>query len=166
MRNAIALLLLATYMLASTNVNAAIGRTPGQFAVSPTGSAQYTISLWTPPGVRGIQPKLALAYDSHLGYGIMGRGWTLSGMSAITRCNKSYAQDGAPAPITLTTADGYCLDGNRLRGLPAGSTTTYQTEIANFALVTATAGTNGPSYFTVQGKDGLNRAERLGDLSL
>jgi len=134
---------------------AAVGRIPGQFGVSPLGSAQYSIPLWTPPGIRGIQPKLALTYDSHLSYGIMGPGWTLSGLSSIARCNKTFAQDGTPAPITLTTADGYCMDGNRLRGVPAGSTTTYQTEIANFSQVTATAGTNGPSYFTVQGKDGL-----------
>jgi len=86
----------------------------------------------------------------------MGPGWTLNGLSTISRCNPTYAQDGTPAPITLTTADGLCMDGKRLRGVPAGSTTTYQTEIANFAQVTAsgTAG-NGPAYFTVQGKDGL-----------
>jgi RHS repeat-associated protein len=42
-----------------------------------------------------------------------------------------------------------------LRGNPVGSSV-YQTEIANFSLVTAsgTAGA-GPSFFTVQGKDGL-----------
>jgi len=60
-------------------------------------------------------------------------------------------------------ADAFCLDGNRLR-LTSSETlstygqpnTTYQTEIANFSNVTAvgTAG-NGPSYFTVKGKDGL-----------
>src|SRR5258708_24852413 len=86
----------------------------------------------------------------------MGPGWTLSGFSTISRCNPTYAQDGTPAPITLTSADGLCLDGNRLRGTPAGSTTTYQTEIANFSQVTASGSAgNGPSYFTVQGRDGL-----------
>ena len=145
-------LILCLSSIASTAM-AAVGRTPGQFAVSPTGSAQYSIPLWTPIGIRGIQPQLALMYDSHLSYGLMGRGWTLNGMSIIARCNLTYAQDGAPAPITLTAADGLCLDGNRLRSTSAG---VYQTEIANFAQVTAlgTAG-SGPSYFTVLGKDGL-----------
>jgi RHS repeat-associated protein len=85
----------------------------------------------------------------------MGPGWTITGLSAIARCNPTYAQDGTPAPITLSAADGLCLDGNRLRGNPIGSSV-YQTEIANFSLVTAsgTAGA-GPSFFTVQGKDGL-----------
>jgi hypothetical protein len=139
--------------LSSTDAFAAVGRTPGQFAVSSTGSAQYSIPIWTPPGIRGIQPNLALIYDSHLSSGIMGPGWTLSGLSAIARCNRTYAQDSAPAPITLTTADGLCLDGNRLRIMGTGA---FQTEVANFSQVTASgaAGT-GPSYFTVQGKDGL-----------
>jgi hypothetical protein len=128
------------------------GRINGQFAVSPQGSAQYQIPIWTPPGIRGIQPNLSLSYDSHRSYGIMGPGWAIGGLSAIARCNPTFAQDATPAPITLTSADGLCLDGNRLRPAPAGQSTTYQTEIANFALVTAngTAG-NGPSYFVVQG---------------
>ena len=158
----IALLALATSAV-TPNAYAAVGHTPGQFAVSRTGSAQYSIPIWTPPGIRGIQPKLGLTYDSHLSYGIMGPGWTINGLSAISRCNRTFAQDAAPAPIALTMADAFCLDGNRLRltssemlstyGQPG---TTYQTEIANFSNVTAngTAG-NGPSYFTVQGKDGL-----------
>ncbi len=138
----------------SMNALGAAGRTAGQFTLSPTGSAQYSIPLWVPPGIRGIQPTLALTYDSQSGYGLMGPGWTLSGLSAIARCNPTYAQDGGvPGPILLTTADGLCMDGNRLRTTGTG---VYQTEIANFSQVTAsgTAG-NGPSYFTVQGKDGL-----------
>ena len=146
---ALAVLVFANVGWATTSV----GRTPGHFEVSRRGSAQYSIQLWTPPGIRGIQPKLSLTYDSQLSYGLMGPGWMLTGLSAIARCNPTYAQDGTPAPITLTTADGLCLDGNRLR---TTSGAVYQTEIANFSQVTAagTAG-NGPSYFTVQGKDGL-----------
>jgi RHS repeat-associated protein len=151
-------------LLLSTNAFAAVGRTAGQFSVSPTGGAHYTIPIWTPPGVRGVQPHLALVYDSQSPYGIIGPGWTLSGLSAITRCNRTIAQDGAAAPVTLTYADAFCLDGSRLR-LTSSDTlstygqggTTYQTEIANFSNViasTALAG-NGPEYFTVQGKDGL-----------
>jgi RHS repeat-associated protein len=148
----------------SANALAAVGRTPGQFGVSATGSAQYTIPIWTPPGVRGVQPHLALVYDSQSPHGIMGPGWTLGGLSRISRCNRTYAQDGTSEAVTLTYADAFCLDGNRLR-LTSSETlstygqasTTYQTEIANFSNVTAssTLAGNGPAYFTVQGKDGL-----------
>jgi RHS repeat-associated protein len=154
------LALIASYQPAEAS---SFGRTVGQFDVSHSGSAQYSIPIWTPPGIRGIQPNLTITYDSHLSYGFMGPGWTLTGLSAITRCNPTYAQDGTPAPLTLTLSDRFCLDGNRLRLTSSENLstygeagTTYQTEIANFSNVTAngTAG-NGPSNFTVQGKDGL-----------
>jgi hypothetical protein len=145
--------------LVSCPTFAAVGRTAGNFDVSSTGSAQYSIPIWTPPGPRGIQPNLALVYDSHSGIGPLGIGWQVTGLGAVTRCNKTYAQDTTPAPVALVTTDGYCLNGNRLRltsGTYGTAGSTYQTEIANFSNVTAngTAG-NGPSYFTVQGRDGL-----------
>jgi hypothetical protein len=105
-RRAIFLIALFLGSLCGTNAFAnSVGRTVGQFAVSPTGSAQYTIPIWTPPGIRGVQPHLALSYDSHSGYGIMGPGWTMSGLSVISRCNKTYAQDSTAGAWTLSVAD-------------------------------------------------------------
>lgn len=146
-----------------SDVTAAVGRTPGSFEVLSTGAASYHIPLWVPPGPAGMQPKLALAYNSRGPNGPMGPGWSVSGFSAITRCNKTFAQDGASAAVTLTYGDAFCLDGKRLRLTSSSNLatygqdgTTYQTEVADFANVTAigTAG-NGPSYFTVRGQDGL-----------
>jgi len=100
-----------------------------------------------------------LLYDSQSYIGPLGIGWSLAGLSAITRCNKTVAQDTTAAPVALVTSDGYCLDGKRLRltsGTYGTAGSTYQTEVADFSNVTAngTAG-NGPAYFTVQGRDGL-----------
>ncbi|HEX3912076.1 MAG TPA: FG-GAP-like repeat-containing protein [Steroidobacteraceae bacterium] len=137
------------------------GRTKGQFAVSSSGSAQYSVPIKVPPGPRGIQPHLALAYDSQAGIGPEGIGWLLQGLGSITRCNKTAAEDTTPANVGLVVADGYCLNGNRLRLTSAPGTygtpgSTYQTEIADFSNITAnsTAG-SGPASFTVQGRDGL-----------
>ncbi len=139
------------------------GRTPGQFAVSPMGAATYQIPIWTPPGARGLEPQLALVYTSGSPDGVMGPGWNLAGLSAIARCNKTYADNaGAPAAVTLTTGasgDDFCLDGNRMRvtsGTYGAAGSVYQTMVATFSRITAygTAG-NGPSYFYVEGKDGL-----------
>ena len=135
------------------------GRTAGQFSVTPTGAASYNIPIWTPPGARSIEPHLALHYISGGPDGPMGPGWSLSGVSAIARCGKTWASSGgAPAGVTLSTSDELCLDGNRLR-LTSGSQgvagSTYQTEIADFSLVTAYGSQgSGPQYFVVQGKDG------------
>src|SRR5579859_3384020 len=99
----------------SNAAHASVGRTPGSFSVSPTGAASYTIPIWAPPGPRGVQPNIALTYNSRQGNGYLGVGWSLGGLSSIYRCNLTFAQDGAPGPITLTTSDGLCMDGKRLR---------------------------------------------------
>ncbi len=134
------------------------GRTGGTFAVSPTGAATYTIPIWTPPGPQGLQPSIALTYNSQQGNGYVGVGWSVSGLSSIYRCNLTYAQDAAPAPVALVTSDGYCMDGQRLRltgGTYGTAGSTYQTEIANFVNVTAygTAG-SGPAYWIAQARNG------------
>lgn len=157
-RVSLVVLLLISAVLVGRDAEAAAGRTPGSFAVSMTGSATYAIPIWVPPGPRGVQPALALSYDSQAGVGIVGVGWGVAGISSISRCNRTFAQDSIPAPIGLTAADPFCLDGKRLRlngGTYGVTGSTYQTEIADFSLVTATgtAGT-GPAYFTVKGKNG------------
>jgi RHS repeat-associated protein len=140
------------------------GRTVGSFSVSPTGAATYSIPIWVPPGPRGIQPNLAITYNSQSRDGTLGPGWGLGGFSAIARCRQSVAQDGAAAPVTLTNSDRFCLDGKRLRltssdnlSTYGAASTTYQTEIADFSNVTASAALtgNGPAYFTLQAKNGL-----------
>lgn len=138
---------------------AAAGRTAGTFAVTPSGAATYTIPIWAPRGPHGIQPHIALVYSSQSGYGYLGVGWNLAGLSTISRCDRTYAQDGAPAAISLSTNDGYCLNGQRLRltgGTYGQAGSTYETEVANFENVTAhgTAG-NGPAYFTVKAPNGV-----------
>lgn len=139
----------------------AAGSTPGTFAVSASGASTYSIPIFAPRGPNGLQPSISLVYNSQTGDGIMGVGWTLAGLSTIYRCNLTYAQDPSAAPVTLSSGDGYCLDGQRLRLTSASSTygqagSTYQTEIANFATVTAygTQG-NGPAYFIVQQSNGV-----------
>lgn len=145
--------------LAGTVTPTSAGRTAGQFSVTPTGAASYNIPIWTPPGARGIEPHLAMRYISGGPDGPMGPGWSLTGLSAIVRCGKTWASSGgAPAGVTLSTSDDICLDGNRLRltsGTQGATGSTYQTEIADFSLVTAYGSQgNGPQYFIVQGKDG------------
>jgi Salmonella virulence plasmid 65kDa B protein/Insecticide toxin TcdB middle/N-terminal region len=150
-------------MLFSNPVQAttAAGRTKGAFAVSPTGAATYTIPIWAPAGPHGMQPHIALTYNSQQGNGYVGVGWGVSGLSAIYRCNLTVAQDAAAAPVALATSDGYCMDGQRLRLTSASGTyglanSTYQTEIANFVNVTAytQSGVTGIAYWQATDKNG------------
>ena len=142
----------------SSHAEAAVGRTAGSYQVTPTGAATYTIPLFAPRGPNDLEPHMALSYDSQGGIGFLGVGWNLSGLSSIYRCAQTYAQDAAPAPVELSAGDVFCMDGQRLR-LTGGSYgvagSTYQTEVANFANVTAEGSAqSGPAYFEVQGRDG------------
>ncbi|HKU17693.1 MAG TPA: SpvB/TcaC N-terminal domain-containing protein [Candidatus Saccharimonadales bacterium] len=159
-----ALLLLCSVAICS-NIYAAteVGAIPGSFAVSPTGAATYTIPINVPPGVAGLTPHLALVYDSQLGNGIAGYGWMLSGLSVITACNKTWAQDNINESVSFTGVvpdpNDYCLNGQKLLVTSNG---TYRKELDDFSQITAyTSGgagptpTVGPQYFTVQTSDGL-----------
>lgn len=137
----------------------AVGHTPGEGYVSSTGEAGYRIPLRLPPGIKGVEPALALTYGHHGGDGLLGVGWSLEGLSAIHRCNRSLAQDGALAPVDLSATDRLCLDGQRLRrtsGTYGLSGSTYQTELEIFSRVTANGtGGSAPAWFKVEGRDGL-----------
>jgi RHS repeat-associated protein len=137
----------------------AAGRTPGSFGVSSSGAATYRIPIWTPPGVGSVELDLALTYNSRGGNGVLGQGWSLSGLSAISRCNRTIAQDGVPGAVTNTLADRYCLDGRQLKlvsgayGMPGSA---YATEIESFSRIVANGSVgNGPASFTVTSKNGL-----------
>ncbi|QSQ22933.1 VCBS repeat-containing protein [Pyxidicoccus parkwayensis] len=134
------------------------GVVAGGLSVTPDGAATYHVPLWVPQGRAGVQPSLALDYNSRSGNGLLGVGWNLSGLSQVVRCNKTLAQDGAPAPVRFDSTDAFCLDGKRL--LQLGNTSagekTYTTEVEEFSHIVAhQEDTLGPLWFEVQLKNGL-----------
>ncbi len=139
------------------NGNAMV-RTPGVASVTSDGTATYSIPLWVPPGRAGIQPNLSLTYSSVVGNGPLGVGWSLSGLSQISRCKKTWAQDGEPKDIQFTTDDRFCLDGQRLvavSGAYGEDGTEYRTEVDTFVkVVSLTPDKEGPLYFRVFTRDG------------
>ena len=137
----------------------AASKLQGNLSVSPMGAATYSIPLSLPAGVNAATPKLSLEYSSQAGMGIAGMGWNIGGLSAITRCPQSKAVDGVQKALTLTADDRFCMDGQRLiltSGTYGAAGSTYQTEINNFARVTALPNPNNTSliYFKVDTKDG------------
>ncbi|HET7773697.1 MAG TPA: SpvB/TcaC N-terminal domain-containing protein, partial [Burkholderiaceae bacterium] len=106
-----------------------IGATAGQFAVSESGAATFSIPISVSPGVNGLQPNLAFVYNSQGGEGNLGVGWNLSGTSSITRCPKTIATDGVREPVNYDNItdpfsgnDAFCLDGQRLVPVSGGLT--------------------------------------------
>jgi RHS repeat-associated protein len=150
-----------------------VSATAAEFRVDESGAATYTIPLYAVPGTAGVKPELVLKYSSQGGYGPVGKGWTIGGLSSIARCRASReagdflgaaTPDGSPRPVNFSSTDRFCLDGQRLvpstASCPAAggmSGVALATEIETFSRVCAyTAGgsTAGPAFFTVERKDG------------
>ena len=91
-----------------------VGALPGSLSVDFDGQAHYTIPIEVPPARADHVPQLAFSYSSSDSVGALGRGWSLSGLSAITRCAQSIAIDGAYRAVAYDEEDAFCLDGARL----------------------------------------------------
>ncbi len=138
---------------------AAVGRTPGVAWVTPAGAAAYSVPLALPPGTAGLTPALSLDYRHNQHGGLLGVGWSLGGLSQISRCPRTDAQDGAAAPVQYSLQDRFCLDGQRLvvvNGAAYGTVgSEYRTEIESYARIRAHGAAGaGPQHFTVESADG------------
>lgn len=126
---------------------------PALFAdVNPDGSFSHSIPIELPAGRNGVQPKLALTYNSNNGNGMLGMGWSLSGLPAITRMNYgngfNYGKAGFPA-------DTYVGPEGRLIELGSG-TGVYHTEAETWSRYEATGNCgNGPCSWKVTDRNGL-----------
>ncbi len=105
------------------------GTLSGNEGVGADGSFSYAIPVALPAGINGAQPKLQLAYSSNQKNGLLGWGWSLSGLSVISRCNASMIRDGFTSGIQAGDNYKYCLDGQRLVEVSSGE---YRTESESF----------------------------------
>ncbi len=108
----------------------------GEIAVSegttPTGGKTYTIPIVVASGRNGAQPQLSISYNSQGGSSIVGKGWSIGGLSAITRGNYSMYFDGKTSAFSNSTNDPFYLDGTRLIKKSSSSTKiVYQSEQGN-----------------------------------
>ena len=136
------------------------GNTPVAFGVDQLGAATYSIPIEVPPGIGDMAPKLSLEYNSHSGNGLLGVGWSLSGLSTISRCPRTVATDGVRGGVKYDANDKLCLDGQRLvviSGTYLGHGAEYRTEVDIFSKIVSFGGTvsNGPLRFKVWTKSGL-----------
>ncbi|MDI9340016.1 MAG: RHS repeat-associated core domain-containing protein [Sediminibacterium sp.] len=135
-----------------------VGETMGSFLVSSTGAAVYNIPIIVSPGTKGVQPNLAIVHNSQSELGLLGNSWTLTGLSMISRVNKTKQHDGSFDGIQLNSLDVFALDGNRLFALSGSygqNGTTYYPEVENYTTITSHGVSgNGPQYFLVKDTKG------------
>lgn len=93
----------------------AVGKATSSLSVSNSGAAVYDIKIKSPDG-GSFSPQISLSYNSQsAGYGLAGYGFTISGLSVITKGGKDMFHDKV-----LTGKYSYdkifYLDGKRLIG--------------------------------------------------
>src|SRR6056297_477228 len=141
-----------------TDASERVGTIPGEFAVSPTGEATYDMPIQAPASTGGLRPDISLRYRHRGGSGIAGQGWTVGGLSGISRCPQTLAQDGQIRQVQYDANDRFCLDGQRLvvvSGTYGANGAYYRTEIESFRRVRSYGSQgNGPQYFVVEERNG------------
>jgi len=136
---------------------ASVGSIPGNAGVSPMGAATYNIPIEIPQGIQGLHPNISITYNSEAGITLLGKGFSLAGLSSITRTGKHhYFDNGQVSGISSSDNDRFVLDGNRLLvvdGSYGALDSEYRTEQNSFNKITYVNGANG-KYFKVETKDG------------
>lgn len=137
----------------------AVGVVPGAFDVSASGAATYSIPLRLSPGSAGTAPHLGLTYNSNAAGGPLGAGWSLSGLSAITRGPKDRLSDGRIRGIELDDDDALYLDGERLievasSGAGAAKRVEYRKEFDDYSKIVMSGAGLATASISVQTKGG------------
>lgn len=138
-----------------------VGMSEGNTSVGPSGAAYYEMPIKLSPGTGGMVPQLSIAYNSQGGEGLLGTGFTLTGLSTISRCPKNIFNDGIVSGVKLDASDPFTLDGNRLilvsgTGVYGADGSEYRTENNTFVKVKVIGNANGgPIKFMVWTKSGL-----------
>lgn len=153
--------ILVTGLIPAINdAGVAVGRVAGDFGVSATGGAIYSVPIAVPAGRNGLKPNIALTYNSQRSSGVAGVGWDLSGFSSVRRCDHIFALDDEARGVRFDSDDRFCLDGRPLllkSGIYGRSGATYRPEIHDYELVTSNSsiGLHSPASFIVQTRNGL-----------
>lgn len=143
------------------------------YQVNQTGSYNHIIPIHVAPGINGQTPNIALVYDSKSGLGELGYGWTISGLSKITRGGNNLAQHGRVDGINLNKQDALLLDGQILQVVQGdyyNPGSKYKTENETNALIIASNtmqenNSNSPKSFEVKQPNGMTYyyGSRIGD---
>ena len=142
--------------------------TAGELSVGNSGTPTYKVPIALPPGIKDVAPQVALVYGGASVQGTAGAGWSIVGISSISRESSRIDLDGQIDVVDFDDLDRFSLDGQRLMLKSDSPATygkagaTYQTEnysnlkiesAGSFAYAGLT-NPSGPLTFTVTFPDG------------
>lgn len=92
----------------------AIGDIACTSQVSESGALTMSIPIVGYNTPQDFQPEIAINYSSFCGNGSLGYGWSIGGLSVITRVAKCKYYDGYADGISSSIEDAFALNGQRL----------------------------------------------------
>lgn len=131
----------------SVNTSKDVGVIPINSQVTPSGGLVYNVPISCVPVRSGITPSVSITYNSQGGNDIVGYGWSIGGLSSITRVPRSMYYDGKTAPVEVNGDDALMLDGVRL--LPTTVVNVFETEQGNIRVKAQKTASGTFSYFMV-----------------
>lgn len=147
----VALLILCDFLFAQNYHD-----TQGKLEISNSGQAIFTLPIAMPQSIGGVGPTVNLTYSSGQLGGIAGQGWSISGMSVITRISTRLDTDGFIDGVDFDENDKLALDGQRLLVVSGDywqDGSVYETEIQSNIRVELKIFNNN-TYFIVTTPDG------------
>ncbi|WP_125781908.1 RHS repeat-associated core domain-containing protein [Pseudoalteromonas rubra] len=130
--------------------------TPGEFRVDESGNATYQVPFEFPIGPGGIRPQLGLSYSSsNTRMGAAGIGWSLSGLSVVSRCAKSHfynqISNAHVKDVQFNLNDAFCVDGQRLVKVSGNTFRTESDSFTEYKMITSGSDVTGFEATTKSG---------------
>ena len=123
--------------------------------INNQGSSNINFHIETPKGRQGMEPNLDVIYSSDGVSGVLGEGWSLSGISAITVETKW----GVPQYSSIFESETYLLDGKMLAMSDDNGNLTMPHRTLNISR------NNGTKRFYPRQENNFNKIERVGSLN-
>lgn len=129
-----------------------VGEIPYQSGTTPTGGVTYSVPIEVAPGRGNLKPELSITYNSQSGNDALSYGWSIGGLSAISKVSKNLYYNSTVTPVSLSTGDALMLDGMRL--LPTGVANQFEPERGNMR-ITGNVYDGDYRSFTVEYPNGM-----------
>ena len=124
--------------------------------INPNASSSVCVNIDLPQSPYLLQPKLSLNYNSMSTVGNAGCGWSVYGVSCISKTNHNIYSDGKVEAASATTdADAaFVLDGIRLVKTSSNSNSISYETVKGQILAKAVFSSNEIAYFEVKYPNG------------
>ncbi len=131
-----------------------VGSIEGIADVNLVGNSTYSIPILTPKGRKSLEPSLSVVYSSGGANSILGFGWSLSGLSSISRVPSNKLIDGVNDKIDFSIDGNLSLDGIRMVKISDSPYTWAPINNNNSRLTCSTDANGNIQTLYLQTKDG------------